>query len=180
MPEFWDEIVDGYEMFIQQCGRADAYLSKIRAWPDSTVLDIGAGHGTLAIPLAKKVKAVTVVEPSQLMLARLKENAAKEGLGNLTYVHKKWEDVKLGEDVMQTHDVVITSHSLFMENIESALAKMNDATKRSSYIFMSVRHEKEGHLGLMCVYNTLCKLRIYANIEKLTGLNTAMIWWEKD
>jgi len=47
--------------------------------PGDKVLDIGAGPGTLAIPLAKKGCKVTAVEPSDAMRKAFFEHAAREG-----------------------------------------------------------------------------------------------------
>jgi len=183
-PEFWDERVDWFEDLVQQSDRAGMIMSRIKIEPSYRVLDIGAGPGTTTIPLAKIVKGVTVVEPSNGMLARLKENAAKENLANITYIPKKWEDVEIGKgkDIEAGgHDVVIASHSLVMKEIKNALLKMNDAAKRCVYIFIVAgrRNEKEGSSlwslfnrekpGLrpdyIYLYNILYQLGIYANVE---------------
>lgn len=93
-------------------------ISRIEIEPDCRVHDIGAGPGTTAIPLAKVVNGVTVVEPSNGMLARLKENVSKHNLANITYIPKKWEDVEIGKDIEAGgHDIVIASHSLVMKDI---------------------------------------------------------------
>ncbi len=182
MPEFWDERVDWFEELVQQSDRAGMIMSRLKIEPDYRVLDIGAGPGTTAIPLAKNVKGVTVVEPSNGMLARLKENVAKENLENITYIPKKWEDVEIGNDIeAKGHDVVIASHSLVMKDIKNALVKINEAVKRSVYIFIVAgrRNEKEGSSlwslfnrekpGLrpdyIYLYNILYQLGIYANVE---------------
>ena len=184
MPEFWDERVDWFEKLVQQSDRAGMIMSRIEIEPDYRVLDIGAGPGTTAIPLAKIVRSVTVVEPSSGMLARLKENASKHNLANITYIPKKWEDVEIGKgkDIEAgEHDVVIASHSLVMKNIKTAIIKMNNAAKRSVYIFIVAgrRNEKAGSslwslfnrekLGnrpdYIYLYNILYQLGIYANVE---------------
>lgn len=184
MPEFWDERVDWFEELVQQSDRAGMIMSRIEIEPDYTVLDIGAGPGTTAIPLAKIVKSVTVVEPSNGMLARLQENVSMEHLTNITYIPKKWEDVEIGKgkDIEAgEHDVVIASHSLVMKDIKDALVKINDAVKRSVYIFIVAgrRNEKDGGSlwslfnrekhGLrpdyIYLYNILYQLGIYANVE---------------
>ncbi|RJS78717.1 class I SAM-dependent methyltransferase, partial [Methanophagales archaeon] len=147
MPEFWDERVDWFEELVQQSDRAGMIMSRIEIKEDYRVLDIGAGPGTTAIPLAKIVKGVTVVEPSSGMLARLKENASKHNLVNIAYLNKKWEEVEIGKDIEAGgHDVVIASHSLVIKNIKDALVKINEAVKRSVYIFIVAgrRTEKEG------------------------------------
>ena len=182
MPEFWDERVDWFEELVLQSDRAGMIMSRIEKESDYTVLDIGAGPGTATIPLAKNVKGVTVVEPSSGMLARLKENASKENLANITYLPKKWEDVEIGKDIEAGgHDVVIASHSLVIKDIKDALVKINDAVKRSVYIFIVAgrRNEKEGsslwslfnrekqglHPDYIYLYNILYQLGIYANVE---------------
>ena len=183
-PEFWDERVDWFNELVRQSNRAGMIISRIEIEPDYRVLDIGAGPGTVTIPLAKTIKGVTVVEPSNGMLARLKENASKEKLANITYIPKKWEDVEIGKgkDIeAEEHDVVIASHSLVMKDIKNALVKINDAAKRNVYIFIVAgrRKEKDGsslwslfnrgkhgfgpdHIYL---YNILYQLGIYANVE---------------
>ncbi|MBA7538939.1 hypothetical protein ES705_31217 [subsurface metagenome] len=182
MPEFWDERVDWFEELVRQSDRAGMIMSRMKIEPDYTVLDIGAGPGTTAIPLAKIVKGVTVVEPSNGMLARLKENVSKENLANITYIPKKWEDVEMGNDIeAEGHDVIIASHSLVMKGIKNALVKINDAVKRNVYIFIVVgrRNEKEGDSlwslfnrekpalrpDYIYLYNILYQLGIYANVE---------------
>ena len=183
-PEFWDGRVDWFEELVQQSDRAGMIMSRIKIEPSYRVLDIGAGPGTTAIPLAKIVEGVTVVEPSNGMLARLKENASKENLANITYIPKKWENVEIGKDIEAGgYDVVIASHSLIIKDIKDALVKINDAVKRNVYIFIVAgrRTEKEGSSlwslfnreksrpalrpDYIYLYNILYQLGIYANVE---------------
>jgi SAM-dependent methyltransferase len=182
MPEYWDGRVDRFEELVRQSDRAGMIRSRIETKEDYRVLDIGAGPGTAAIPLARIVKGVTAVEPSNGMLARLKENASKENLTNITYIPKKWEDVEIGKDIEAGgHDVVIASHSLVIKDIKTALVKINEAVKRNVYIFVGAgrRNEKEGSSlwslfnrekpgkrpDYIYLYNILYKLGIYANVE---------------
>lgn len=64
--------------------RTEMEISKIELNPEYTVLDIGAGTGRLAIPIAKTVKMVTAIDPSKGMLSYLRENMEKEGVENIT------------------------------------------------------------------------------------------------
>ncbi len=183
-PEFWDERVDWFEELVRQSDRAGMIMKRIEVKPDYTVLDIGAGPGTVTIPLAGIVKGVTVVEPSSGMRARLKENASKHNLTNITCIPKKWEDVVIGEDIEAGgHDVVIASHSLVMKDMQSALAKMNDAVKRSIYMFIVAGRRKETDKNSLWalfnnekqkpgrrpdyiyLYNILYQMGMYANVE---------------
>ncbi len=134
MTGFWDKRARRYSQSIQDNDRPAQMISKLDIDPKCTVLDIGAGPGTLTIPLAKIVKHVTVVEPSRGMLACLKENAANEGLENITCINQKWEDVHPGGE-LDEYDVVIASYSLSMLDMAAALSKMDTVARRSVHLF---------------------------------------------
>jgi len=63
------------------------------------ILDVGPGPGTLAIPLANIAAHVTAVEPSEGMLACLRENVSYAGVPNIDIVPKKWEEVDIKQDL---------------------------------------------------------------------------------
>ncbi|MEU5860184.1 class I SAM-dependent methyltransferase [Nonomuraea sp. NPDC047529] len=52
---------------------------------DGRVLDLGCGPGTIAIPLARRMKAVVAVDPSLEMLAEGRRRA--KGVTNITWLH---------------------------------------------------------------------------------------------
>jgi len=103
--------------------------------PDSHVLDIGAGPGTLAIPFAQKVAQVTAVEPAEGMISILREKMAEYDIENISVVQKRWEDVSVESDLQPPYDVVIASFSLFMPDIREAILKMQTASSRHIYIY---------------------------------------------
>ena len=154
-------------------------LSKIAVDRECTVLDIGSGPGALSIPLAKAAANITAVEPSEGMLHYLKENAQKEGIENITYINKKWEDVELGKDIGM-HDFVIASHSLAVLDIQAALSKMDRAAVRGVYILASAGKQAPDNKGLwsklygkkqmpgpnyMFMLNVLYQMGIFASVE---------------
>jgi len=100
----------------------------------TTVLDIGAGTGRLAIPIAKVAKSVTAVEPSSGMMEFLKRNARQMKIENISYVQKRWGEAAAGTDIGK-HHVVIACHSLSMMEIGNALAKMNELCERYACIY---------------------------------------------
>ncbi|MCP1661525.1 MAG: class I SAM-dependent methyltransferase [Methanocalculus sp. MSAO_Arc1] len=101
----------------------------------SRVLDIGAGPGTMAIPIAKKAAHVTAVEPSPGMTGVLKEYALEEGLTNIRVVEKRWEDIELSTDLEQQYDVVVASYSLGMPDIREAISAMCQVSSDWVYLF---------------------------------------------
>jgi SAM-dependent methyltransferase len=104
----------------------------------SRVLDIGAGPGTLAIPLAPLVGEITAVEPGAGMVAILKDHADQLGIRNITCIQKLWEDVDISNYLKVPYDVVIASLSLTMYDIRDALKKMDAAASGSVHLFWFV------------------------------------------
>jgi SAM-dependent methyltransferase len=151
---------------------------------NSRVLDIGAGPGTLAIPLASRVKDVTAVEPGQGMVEILNERMKKEGITNIRTITKRWEDIDPATDLDGQYDVVIASLSLTMEDIGQALQKMDAASQGSVYLFWFVDmpfwermyadlwkplHGTDYHSGPKadCLFGVLYQTGIYPNVEML-------------
>src|SRR5215467_8630019 len=63
--------------------------------PSATLLDVGAGAGRFALPLALRCKQVTAVEPSPSMRETLYHLAAEAGITNVTVMAHRWEDVEV-------------------------------------------------------------------------------------
>jgi SAM-dependent methyltransferase len=99
------------------------------------VLDIGAGPGTLALPLAPLVKNVTAVEPGEGMVALLNQHIKKNDITNITCIRKRWEDIDPTVDLDGQYDIVIASLSLTMEDIRKSLKKMDTASYGYVYLF---------------------------------------------
>lgn len=93
------------------------------------VLDIGAGPGTLALPLSPLVRSVTAVEPAVGMAEVLQEHICSEGINNITVVPMRWEDVDPGRDLSPPYDLVIASFSLTMIDLWAAIEKMNQVAQ---------------------------------------------------
>ncbi len=70
----------------------DAALDILRELvvPGETWLDIGAGGGRLALPLALLAKEVIAVEPSAGMISVLKEGMAEHGISNVRIIAERW------------------------------------------------------------------------------------------
>ena len=102
---------------------------------ESRVLDIGAGPGTLTIPLAGIARHVTAVEPAPGMVDCLRANIQESGIRNIDILQKKWEDVNLLTDLGCPYDVVVASYSLGVPDLKDALLKMDAASGKYVYIF---------------------------------------------
>ncbi|MCW4014806.1 MAG: class I SAM-dependent methyltransferase [Candidatus Bathyarchaeota archaeon] len=177
--DFWDKRAKGFnENMSQMQNLTKNQLERIQLKPEYTVLDVGAGAGRLTIPIAKRVKHVTAIEPSVNMFSILKSNTTKENLQNITALNRSCEDLLL-EDAVQPHDVVVASFSLFMVNIAHVLEKMDTLANKTVYIFVSASTWMHDELqkivngdvspikssDYIYVYNILHDLGILANVD---------------
>ena len=77
--------------------------------PHQTLLDVGAGGGRLAIPLAQRCAHVTAVEPSESMADNLQNAAAEAGVADkITLVSATWEEAQV-----EPADIVLCSHVMY-------------------------------------------------------------------
>ncbi len=122
---FWD-------MCKKEQNRIERVIWETDITEKSRVLDIGAGPGTLAIPLAQKATHVTAVEPADGMCSVMREKMAEYGVENITIVQKRWEEVDVASDLDPPYDVVVASFSLGMFDIRNAIEKMIQASSDTS------------------------------------------------
>ena len=101
------------------------------AEPDETWLDIGAGAGRYALPLALHVGEVIAVEPSASMRNALRTGRAEHGLDNVNIVGAAWPAAlsELGEPPVA--DVALIAHVGYdIEAIGPFLDAMDAAASR--------------------------------------------------
>ncbi len=79
------------------------------AQPSDVWLDIGAGGGRLAIPLARVTHQVVALEPSPAMREQLIGAAEEAGIENVAVRDVRWPDSAWTEPV----DVALAAHSLY-------------------------------------------------------------------
>ncbi|MCT8337202.1 methyltransferase domain-containing protein [Methanoculleus sp. Afa-1] len=162
--------------------RIEKTLRDLPLTDTSRVLDVGAGPGALAIPIARRVSHVTAVEPSEGMRSVFDEEIAAEGIGNIDVVPKRWEDVSVADDLSPPYDVVFASYSLDVPDIVDTVRKLEEASSRYVYIYwfagetswdaMSrelwpLLHGSSFASSPKCdiLYNVLYSMGIYPNIK---------------
>lgn len=184
----WDRKENAERYAAQSAGefekRIRMTLGDLAVNPSTRVLDIGAGPGTLAIPLAPKVKEITAVEPGAGMVAALKGRAGKEGIRNIACVQKTWEEVDPARDIAGPYDLVIASLSLTMHDILEAVQKMDAVScgEVCLYWFVDLPFWERMYADLMlplhgrpwysgpktdCLWNVLYQAGIYADVRML-------------
>jgi len=93
--------------------------------PHHTVIDVGAGGGRLALPLATRCQHVAAVEPSSSMGEVLRQQASDCSIRNVTLVEARWEDAEV-----EAADIVLCAHVLYVvREIESFVRKLETHAK---------------------------------------------------
>jgi len=176
----WDKRADSFARRNMLSPYVDRFLQIINPTSDITVLDFGAGPGTLAIPLARKVKQVTAVDFSARMVALLQEAASTEKLRNIDAIQGAWTDdwTALG---LVPCDVVIASRSLSVDDLQGALIKLDSWARKSVYIsdrvgagpfdpelYAAIGREFESGPDYIFTLNILYQLGINASVDYIT------------
>jgi len=149
----WDRRAASYHRVTRDETKATGQeLAIMDLRPGDTVLDVGAGTGRLAVPIASMAAHVTALDPSGGMLSILRDRMAEKGRSNYSCVQMRWEDVRIGRDI-EPHDVAIAAFSLGFYDLGAALEKLDASARRSVYLFWHAgewRSEKE-----MALYRAL-------------------------
>jgi SAM-dependent methyltransferase len=131
----WDKRAAAYQQVTRDEHEAtERDLGFLDLRPEDTVLDMGAGTGRLAVPIAGRVAHVTALDPSGGMLSILRERMEQEKRSNYSCVQMRWEEVEIGRDI-EPHDVVIAAFSLGFYDLGAALDKLDRAARRAVYLF---------------------------------------------
>jgi ubiquinone/menaquinone biosynthesis C-methylase UbiE len=131
VPNFWDNMAKRYPRFddTSMCQDVNRILDWCRSlgvsFEGKRILDIGAGTGTIAIPLAQQGAFLTAIDVSQSMLEHLKQDAKALSLDSRILIyHSDWETFPLTE----SYDFVIASMTPAISN-EAHIDKMLSAAR---------------------------------------------------
>jgi molybdenum cofactor cytidylyltransferase len=120
----------------------DAILDQLLrlARPGDTWLDIGAGAGRFALPIALRVREVIALDASAGMLAALREQSASGGIANVRTVEARWPPdagTEAGGVVADVTLIASVGHDI--EGIGAFLDAMEAASRRLCVAVMSER-----------------------------------------
>jgi SAM-dependent methyltransferase len=149
-------------------------ISKLKANPEWTVLDIGGGTGAWACLMAQYARHVTVVEPSPAMTAIMRKNLARANSRNVDIVEAEWPNVQVDR-----YDMVLCSHAMYgFPDFELFVRSLEAASRHLCVLIMRAPDPK----GLMSMaakhiwghpydspdyqvgFNALLQLGIFPNV----------------
>jgi len=172
---FWDQRAPEFTRHATAGDYILQFVQIMEPKPDWSVLDVGCGAGTLAVPLAPRVADITAMDPSTGMRTLLEERCRNQGIDNICIVEGGWQDdwVALG---IGTHDVAIASRSLLVEDLRGAILKLQKHARKRVYlatlvddgpydrgIVEAVGRKLSLGADYIVVYNLLRQMGIYAN-----------------
>jgi SAM-dependent methyltransferase len=138
---FWDRRADQFRRMSEQFDPSkDLLVSQLgeALGPDGTLLDVGAGAGRYAVPIARSGRRVTAVEPSAGMRRNLEERLQQAGLANVDVVASTWEEAEVAQ-----HDVVLAAHILYpLAEVVPFIRKLVAHARRAW--FLTIRVEPMG------------------------------------
>ncbi len=129
----WDERAESFAERVQHNPYIAMVMEKLPLTPETTVLDIGCGPGTLALPIARKVAKVTALDFSAKMLEILEKNARKAKVKNISTAHLSWEDDWQQAEI-GSHDITLASRSTAVDDLPAALRKLNAFAKKAVFL----------------------------------------------
>ncbi len=174
--KFWDKRAPEFTVAVTGSDYIEQFVDMLQPEPTWTVLDIGSAAGTLAAPLAKRVRSVTAVDPSLRMRELLQERCVREELDNIRVLEGSWQD-KWEDLGIEPHDVVIGSRSLVVSDLRGALLKAHAFATRKVVVSALVGdgpHDRriveaagktfDQGMDYIVIVNLLRQMGIFANV----------------
>ncbi|HVN98131.1 MAG TPA: class I SAM-dependent methyltransferase [Syntrophorhabdaceae bacterium] len=179
----WDKRAPSFAEHVAKTAYAEAFLKIVNPKRNWTIFDMACGAGTLAIPFAKRVKAITAVDFSEAMIRILREQCHRSAISNIRTINASWAD-DWGRAGIGLHDVAIASRSLVVDDLRSAILKLSSMAKRRVYIstivddgphdrrvFEAIGRELNIGPDYIYTYNLLYQMGVRANIDFITERN---------
>ena len=125
-PSYWDRRAPTFARSTRT--RVDDFLAVVAPYTSArkTLIDVGAGAGRHALPLAERLEWVTAVEPSEGMRAQIPP------CDNMTVIASTWEEAEVAPA-----DLVICAHVLYgVEEPAPFIAKLDRSARERVFIML--------------------------------------------
>jgi SAM-dependent methyltransferase len=125
--DFYATVKDRFRMDPRRTDDATLDALVALAKPDDVWLDVGAGGGRYALPLALRVREVVAIDPSPSMLEALREDAVANGIDNIEVIEARWPmaDAPRGDGALMAHvGYDIEQIGPFLDQLEAQAARL--------------------------------------------------------
>ncbi len=180
----WDKKACSFAERHNQSPYVSLFLSRLPLDSTFSVLDVGSGPGTLAIPLAQRTASVTALDYSQKMIEIMTSQAEDQGLTNLRGVQCSWED-DWEKQGIKPADLAIASRSMNLADLDMAIDKLEKYAKKYVFIadriapspfdpdvFQAIGRDFNSGPDYIFTLNILYTKNIHPNVEILQLANT--------
>ncbi len=123
--DMWDAKATGFAHKRTRSGYIDQLIGLLDLELGQSVFDMGAGPGTLSIPLAQRGHEVCAVDFSPRMLGELQAASQAAGV-EVRAFERAWQDDWSG---LPKADVAVASRSLITPDVEGAFAKLESKAR---------------------------------------------------
>ncbi len=188
----WNRRAASFAQHAKKSNYAEEFLRMIAPQPEWSVLDVGCGAGTLAIPLAGLVKRITAIDFSEAMIALLNDHCAEHGLSNISTGVVGWED-DWDQAGIGIHDVAIASRSLVVDDLRTALIKLHNTTRHRVHIsslvgdgpfdrkiFEAIERDLDRGPDYIYVCNLLYQMGIHAEVRFVNNGDGGRVYRDVD
>lgn len=188
--EEWDQKAPEMNRRIHQSIYNEQFLALVDTHECSTLLDIGCGPGNLALRFAKKLDRIWALDYSQQMLECMLENMRAKSIENIVPVQASWDEK--WSDLPQC-DIVVASRSMEVEDMRSALEKLNEKALKKVYLSYKVggsflEPSVAQAIGLdirpkpdyIYIVNILYQMGIAAKVEFIESENKSAVYGDFD
>lgn len=135
----WDKKAPSFAQRNSTSLYIEKFIALLQPDPSWSILDVGCGPGTLAIPLAQKVKNISALDFSPKMLEILAKRSQSAEIKNISAYQLSWTDA-WEQHGIHAHDVAIASRALSVEDLRTALEKLTRFAKKFVVITDRVGH----------------------------------------
>ncbi len=139
-PDFYAPVTSRFRMDPRRTDDPSLNALLDLARPDDVWLDVGAGGGRYALPLALAVREVVAIDPSPSMLTALAEDAVAAGVENVRVIEARWpmSDPPTGDVGLMAHvGYDIAEIGPFLDQLESCSARLCVAVMGESAMTMA-------------------------------------------
>ncbi|MDR3089770.1 MAG: class I SAM-dependent methyltransferase [Desulfobulbaceae bacterium] len=188
---YWNKRADSFADHVKTSPYAASFLRLLEPLPDWSVLDVGCGAGTLALPLAPLVKRITAIDLSERMIELLGETCHRDQLTNIDARVVGWED-DWNLAGIGAHDVAIASRSLVVDDLRTAILKLESKARRlfvsslvddgpfDRRIFEAIGRDLNRGPDYIYLYNLLYQMGVRAEIRFVENSEGKKIYRDLD